>query len=70
MRYILKYDGSRSAANQYINLRDWLLEHDISHRFEWDYAGRYTPNAVVIDNEEDATLFVLSMTKGITNNEV
>ena len=59
------YKNGADVIRQYWNLRDWLQEKDIKHTFEWVQSGNYVPQYVIIEDEQDATMFSLMMNHGI-----
>ncbi len=63
MKFQLVY-SSGDAVRQYRNLREWFADKNIVHNFEWTNTGNYTPDYVVIEDEQDATMFSLMMHHG------
>jgi hypothetical protein len=62
MKFNLAYTQG-GEIQQYRNLREWLEHKGIAHSFEWNN-GKYVADTVVIEDEEDATLFSLTMGYG------
>ena len=61
-KFLLQFDkeNHRLAYRQCKNLTKWLEDRNIKYQFEHGTSGHYWPDAVIIEDNDDAILFKLT----------